>query len=191
MPPSTVSFSIADDLDGFYPSIDIFEAEMARNSIDGDLISVCVGVLEEDSVDFMFTQEQTAGDLAILSAVVASHPVTLAKFEKVKDIDARTDQLIDAGFQYAGKQFSLSIPAQSKMTSAHQLKDHVLFLYPVVWNTIYDDDAYTIPDSADMDGFYLTAVGTIRAYLDSGTSLKDAVRAATTIVEVDAVVDPR
>jgi hypothetical protein len=110
---------------------------------------------------------------------------------KIKAIDARTEELIALGFTYASKVFSLSIPSQSKMTAAHQIKDDVAFIYPVVWNTISDDSTYSIADATDMGGFYMTAIGTIRARLDSGTALKDSARAAADIAAVDAVVDTR
>jgi outer membrane murein-binding lipoprotein Lpp len=38
---------------------------------------------------------------------------------------------------------------------------------------------------------YLAAVGTARTYLSGGTSLKNEVRAATTIDEVNAIIDNR
>ena len=77
------------------------------------------------------------------------------------------------------------------MMGTHQIKDDPALTYPLDWNTIDDLDVYAIPDAATLDGFYLTGVGTIRAHLDSGTALKTSVRAATTIAEVDAVVDNR
>ena len=78
-----------------------------------------------------------------------------------------------------------------KMAGAHQLKDDQALVFPINWNTKGDEDTYTIADSADLHAFYLTAVGTLRSHLDSGTVLKDAVRAATTIAAVDAVEDNR
>jgi hypothetical protein len=38
---------------------------------------------------------------------------------------------------------------------------------------------------------YLTALSTKKAHLDSGTALKNQVRAATTHNEIDAVIDNR
>lgn len=114
-----------------------------------------------------------------------------AKKLKIAEIDSRTDALIAAGFTYAGKVFSTSLASQAKMIGSHQIRDDANLTYPLRWNTIDDADAYDIANAGDLNGFYLTAVGTLRAHLDSGTALKDQVRAASTIAEVDAVVDNR
>jgi len=44
---------------------------------------------------------------------------------------------------------------------------------------------------ATLTMFYLTAIGTVRYWRDTGTVLKEAVRACTTQAQVDAVVDNR
>lgn len=113
------------------------------------------------------------------------------KAEKIVEIDTHTDVLIALGFTYASKQFSLSLPAQSKMMGTHQIKDDLALVYPINWNTIDDLDVYAITGAADLDAFYLTGLGTIRAHLDGGTTLKSAVRAATTVATVQAVTDNR
>lgn len=114
-----------------------------------------------------------------------------AKAAKFASIDARTDELIASGFTFASKQFSLSQAAQSRLMGINQVRDDENVTYPIKWNTIDDSDTYSIPDSATVLSFYLTAVGTYRTHVDSGTALKDQVRAATTVAEVDAVVDNR
>lgn len=106
-------------------------------------------------------------------------------------IDGKTTSLIDIGFTYAAKQFSLSLPSQIKLIGAHELKDDAALTYPITWNTIDDFDKHDIDNATALDNFYKTALGTIRAHLDSGTALKNQIRAATTIAEVDAVVDNR
>lgn len=113
------------------------------------------------------------------------------KTDKFAAIDAKTVELITAGYAFAGKQFSLSIPAQTKLMGINQVRTDPAVVYPIRWNTIDDTDHYDIPDAATVLNFYLTAVGTYRGHVDSGTALKDSVRAATTQAEVDAVVDNR
>jgi len=135
----------------------------------------------------------SAAKIAI-DAVTAAHgddPLELAKNRKLAAIDARTSEMIGDGFVYASKQFSLSLPSQSKMIGSHQIKDNPALVYPLKWNTKNDDDSHELNNAAELDGFYLTALGTIRARLDSGTELKDQVRAAADIAAVDAVVDDR
>jgi hypothetical protein len=143
-----------------------------------------------------FTATLTAGEITTLDQAIVDHKVNTnalvcAKAAKVAAIDARTDELIAAGFTYASKQFSLSLTAQAKMMGTHQVKDNVALIYPINWNTIDDLDVYAIANAADLEGFYLTGLGTVRARLDSGTTLKDAVRAAADQAALDAVVDTR
>jgi len=116
------------------------------------------------------------------------------KLSKIKSIDNRTNTLIAAGFEYpptSGVFFSLSIPSQVKLSGADAQRDDPAFSYPIVWNNIDDTVTVTLNSSAELHGFVLMAIGTVRAYLDSGTSLKDQVRAASTTVDVDAVADSR
>ena len=151
---------------------------------------------DETNLSVDFADTLSAGNVTTLDATVASHQagftgLPAAKERKIKEIDARTDELIAAGFTYASKQFSLSIPAQNKMVGTHQVKDDPALTYPINWNTIDDLDVYPIANPADLHGFYLTGLGTIRAHLDSGTALKDSVRAAVDIAAVEAVEDNR
>lgn len=113
------------------------------------------------------------------------------KLAKYAEIDARTDQLIYEGFMFAGKRFSLSLGAQLKMIGTNQVRARPEIAYPIVWNTIDDADKHQLVDADEVLAFYLQGVGTYRAHVDSGTELKDQVRAATTIAAVQAVEDAR
>lgn len=124
-------------------------------------------------------------------AVDALTPIDEYREVKQAQIDLRTGELIATGYNFAGKQFSLSANAQTNILAMFATKDHPLFTYPVGYNTIDDHEVFSIDSSATLEGMYMTALGTKKAYLDSGTDLKAAVRAATTKAEVDAIVDPR
>ena len=137
---------------------------------------------------------QTSGDGTDVSHYTAYEQLDGLKAARFAEIDARTDELVGLGFEYppsSGQRFSLSAPAQMKLLAADAQRDDPLFTYPVVWNSLSDAGSISLPDSATLHGFVLTAVGTVRAVLDSGTTIKDAVRAASTKVALDAVVDPR
>jgi len=136
-----------------------------------------------------------SGQEATLSSLAASYngivPLQVAKNAQ---IDQRTQQLIAQGFQFppsTGFIFSLSENAQTSILGLETARLDPAFAYPVNWNSIDDEGLYSIPDAATAHSFYLTALGTIRAWKDSGTALKDQVRAATTPAEVAAVVDNR
>lgn len=105
------------------------------------------------------------------------------------DIDDGTARLIAAGFTFQGKQFSLSANAQSKLLGMDQLRDALT--YPIVFNNIDDSDVITLPDANTVHQMALAALATVRAALDSGTALKNQVRAAEDLTAVRAVVDTR
>jgi len=134
-------------------------------------------------------------DKPAVDAVVAAHVGcdSLYAYKSIKfaKIDGKTYSLIENGFQYANKTFSLSQHAQAKLVGVHQVRDDPMMTYPIKWNTKDDNDYYSISDIDDLHLFYMTAVGTYKAHVDSGTALKDLVRAATSKAEVDAIVDPR
>lgn len=113
------------------------------------------------------------------------------KEEKFAAIDKRTGELIEAGFLFGGKRHSLSQKAQTTYTGLYAVRAEPLLSYPVKVNTLDDSGSTLLGSAADVQAFYLTAVGTYRAYLDAGTALKDAVRAATTVAEVAAIADGR
>lgn len=120
-------------------------------------------------------------------------PTTLAglKARKFTAIDSKTDYLISLGFSYSSKQFSLSAEAQSRLNGVFQLRDDPSMVYPVTWNTKDDNDYVELADSAAVRDFYLAAVAAYRGPIDSGTALKEQVRVASTVAEVNAIYDPR
>jgi hypothetical protein len=132
-----------------------------------------------DAVSEMSAAEK---DAACLSDVKAA---------KCAAIDARTDELITAGFTYNAKTFSLSQEAQARLTGINQVRDDAAVTYPVVWNTIDDGATESLADAAAVLAFYLTALGTYRGHVDGGTTLKDQVRAAATVAAVEAITDSR
>lgn len=148
---------------------------------------------------FMFVDVLDAAEIAVLDTAVAVHkaahsPLDVAKKAKIVEIDARTTELIDNGFEYppsSGVFFSLSTPGQTSLLGLEVARDDAAFLFPVNWNSKDDTGKNLLADSPTAHGFFLTALGTVRAHLDGGTAVKDMVRAATTLAEVDAIVDPR
>lgn len=123
--------------------------------------------------------------------IVAAEALALedAKAEKIRLIDARTDELIDDGFSYDGQVFSLSSQAQRTLLGA--FAGASLLSYPVKWNNIDDTNIAELADESELALFYGTAMSTVEAHKSSGTTLKTQVNAATTIGQVNAVVDPR
>lgn len=110
---------------------------------------------------------------------------------RFKEIDARTFELISQGFTYQSLVFSLSQNAQINISGMHQSRDDVAVTYPIAYSTLDDLNHYNVEDSADLHVMYLTALGTKKAHVDSGTVLKDAIRDAVDADAVLAVIDNR
>jgi len=145
-----------------------------------------------------FVDTLTGAEVTTLDDTVAAHQLVAAladaKAEKIRSIDANTGRLIALGFEFpasSGTIFSLSDSAQRTLLAADQQRSDPSFTYPVVWNSLDDSATISLADATELHDFVITAVGTTRAHLDSGTDLKDQVRAATTVAEVEAVVDNR
>lgn len=113
------------------------------------------------------------------------------KNERVLEVDAKTDAMIAAGFAYRSVTFSLTLEAQCQLLAVFAFRDTGALSYPIRWNSLDDTDQIDIIDAADLTQFCMTALGTVRSILDTGTVLKDQIRAATTVAEVDAIVDNR
>lgn len=129
-----------------------------------------------------------------LNDLVSNHdPFDLAqyKYDKSQSIDDRTNELIMLGYIHDGVTFSLSIPAQTNLLALYTTRNEPSITYPIEYNNIDDSVLYSVPDAATIEAMYLTALGTKKAHLDSGTVFKTAVRNAVDKAGVDAVIDNR
>jgi hypothetical protein len=147
-------------------------------------LSVEYWKLDGDEVLAMSTLERAEVEASLL---------TPFKVIRLEQIDARTEELIAQGFTHAGKNFSLSIAAQIKWTGAYELRAFFTAAdaFPFIVNTIGDDEAYSVTDEAELAQIYQTIGVTVLTVLGGDAALKIAVRAATTVAELNAVVDTR
>lgn len=159
-----------------------------------------------DRIDYLNTSDNgfeigtnvdlSTSELADIDVLIAAHKpaLHLAKQAKVTAIDQRTKALIDEGFEFppsSGQVFSLSASAQVVLLALEAARGDPLFAYPVVYNTKDESAVINLDNSDGVHAFFLTAIGVCRGRLDSGTAIKNEVRAATTVAEVNAIVDPR
>jgi hypothetical protein len=138
----------------------------------------------------------SADEIAAIDDLIAAHKpaLHLAKQTKVAAIDQRTKALIDEGFEFppsSGQIFSLSTSAQVVLLALEAARGDPLFAYPVVYNTKDESAVIKLDDSDGVHAFFVTAIGACRGHLDSGTAIKNEVRAASSVAEVNAIVDPR
>jgi len=120
-------------------------------------------------------------------------PTTLARARtlRIAEIDRNTRRLIAKGFEWGGKTFSLSPASQSTVTGQQIALLSNLLAFPVKWNTKDDTDTVELSDESQATAFFAAALGTVRAHLESGTALKDLVRAASSIEDVMGISDDR
>ncbi len=138
-----------------------------------------------DTIDEMTQVEKDSADLLRLPEL---------KEQRFEEIDGRTGDLIEQGFEFppeSGLVFSLSREFQLMLSGLNQERDAPEVSYPIEWNTKDDSGKLSLTDASMVRSFYLTAMGTVLARRNSGTALKDQIRAASTVAEVDAVVDER
>lgn len=112
-----------------------------------------------------------------------------AKTARFTLIDEKTVEVINRGFEFESKTFSLSLSAQMKILGAYSAA--AIITYPIIWNTIDDLDIHQLDDATVLGEFYEASVNAVRAALDAGTALKDQIRNATTLAEIAAVEDTR
>ena len=129
--------------------------------------------------------EGTQGAAAIAEALTA------AKAAKVAVIEQRTQQIIELGFSYAGKVFSLSESAQRKISGFQTAIVSGIAPFPQQWSTLDNLDFVSLADATEATQFFGQALGTVAAIENSGNALKSQASAATTIAELDAVEDNR
>ncbi len=137
-------------------------------------------VIEGDNVRAMTAAEKDSNHLPAIQK------------EKMDAIDARTEALIDEGFEYpasSGNILSLSLEAQSNIKGAEHRKSTET--YPMDWNTKDNMTKVALADAAGVTALFDAALIVKRGHLDSGTALKDQVRAATTVAAVEAITDAR
>jgi hypothetical protein len=109
---------------------------------------------------------------------------------KNSEIDARTRDLINQGFQFGGNQFSLSDTAQRNwmaIRSAVEVGDLDL---PIKVSTI-DDLEHEIRTPDELQSFFLTGIGTVKYHYGTGRDLKGVVDSKNDTSEVAAVEDVR
>jgi len=109
------------------------------------------------------------------------------KAARYNAVDFRTTQLIEAGFTYASKSFSLSGPAQLNWLTLQAIANK--FTWPVKISTL-DNGEYSL-EQVNLDAFAQIAKDKTQGHLDSGRALKLQINAATTQAALDAVVDTR
>lgn len=137
----------------------------------------------------------TAAEKTTVTATVAAHLpdsryLPTVRSNKYDAIDYKTKNIIGQGFVFNGVRLSLSENMQKNLLGAMQLKDNAA-IYPMKFNAIDDSGNITVADATELQNLFAAAILAVRVAWDSGTALKEQVRAATTVEQINAVVDAR
>jgi hypothetical protein len=108
---------------------------------------------------------------------------------RLREVDARTRSLIYAGFTFEGKHVSASLEAQSRHNALRS--QGASAVVPAVFPTIDNTDELVLDTASDLSAFLDAAQAHPRVLTESGAELKAQLRAATTVAELQAFVDPR
>lgn len=111
-----------------------------------------------------------------------------AKREKWNAIDGKSQALLLQGYLHDGSTFSMSQTAQMNWVSLHVARSTLT--YPVRVST-KDEREHLFNTAGTLSTFYLGGQAFKQGFLASGRALKLQVRAATTVEEVQAIVDSR
>lgn len=154
--------------------------------------------MDPDSARFEFDSDLIPAEVDALGAAVEAHrsdgAVAFARRIRYQEIDARTNELILAGYEFppgSGLVFSASEDMQRTLIALYMSRNHPAISYPITWSTGDDQDQLDLVDADAIEGFYLTGLGHIRACKDSGTALKQQIKNAPSLAAVAAVADTR
>jgi hypothetical protein len=114
------------------------------------------------------------------------------KVFRAEQIDFRTEELIAEGFEGStGKRFRIDDGSLTRYNVMYLTRNAGSSVYPKVINVFSNDAVQNLPTVAAVEQFCTEVFLGHQAIVDSGTALKVQIIAATTIAEIDAVVDNR
>lgn len=143
------------------------------------------------SISAQITDLQKNDIINYYNNIIESDWLDFYKSEKFELINEKTDYLISLGYTYNGLKFSLSEKAQTNILALYSTKDDNVLSYPISLNTIDDLSVFNINDSQTISNIYYTALATKKTFLDSGSVIKNKIRLAQTVAEVDLINDNR
>ncbi len=168
-------------------------ASEIKTAFPGDIFTVkCEDVA--CVVDFLVDRD--AAQITTLDGIVATHKAVTSldrhKMLRLKEIDSNDDRLAEAdSYTHEAKVFSLSKRAQFRLLALFTTRNDAALVYPIEWPTRNGLDTVSLADNVSVKNFYMTAFAVVKGHVDDGNVFRAAIRAANTMVELDAVIDNR
>lgn len=139
-----------------------------------------------------YYHQLTSGDGTLLEHYAEVEVLKPLKIARAAEIDARTEELIAEGFVGStSKRFRIDDCALVRYNVMYLTRNAGSSVYPKVINVYTNDAVQNLPTVAAVEQFCTEVFLGQQAIIDSGTALKVQIIAATTIAEIDAVVDNR
>lgn len=187
------AYTISTDVGGALSEGQLHEEILAAGPYDSNFLGVTASP-DEDSLTTLFDGPISAGNETTVDGVLAAHDHTLdmSKAAKKDAINSKTRSLISQGFEYpaaSGTFYSLSRNAQMSINTANGNRSDLN--YPVKWDSKDDMSDISFANASALHAFGVASAETIVGHRESGRALKATVRVATTVAQVDAVVDNR
>lgn len=110
---------------------------------------------------------------------------------KFAEIDTQSGYLISQGFTYGGLIFSLSTNMQANLSTFIQMDNFSYVDYPVVLSSLDNLSVIEIQNQGELRQFDKDSYTAVSNILVAGNELKQDVRDALTIDDVNAVIDMR
>lgn len=145
-----------------------------------------------ETLALMFADDLTSEQILTLDTIISNHnPEILEelKNKRRKEIDERTTEIVAEGISFNGVVISGSVESQSRIMGAFIAGANAPF--PLRWMSQDDTTYIDITDASMMAALFYTGLGTLKSKIDTGTTLKVAIIEATTIEEVNNIIDPR
>lgn len=176
-----------------FTKLNVYVEQIRNNILDNAVLGPKYKAIrfdEPDQLRVKFSQELSTSEESELGSIISSYspdPLPSAKSLKVSEIDVKTETLISEGFQFDNETFSLSLEAQKNWLALKSLES--MFTFPVEITTL-DNKAYSLQQT-NLDSFVGLGIQTVQGHLNSGRALKEQVCNATTLSEIDNIVDNR
>lgn len=139
-----------------------------------------------------FYHQHTSGDGTAISHYVEVLALKPLKMWKAAQIDARTEELIAAGFLASnGKRFRIDDRAMCRYQILFESRNNAGLTYPILINVYDNDGVQSLGVAAAVVAFVEEVYLGHQAIIASGAALKQQVIDATTVAEINAVVDNR
>jgi hypothetical protein len=132
----------------------------------------------------------TSGDGTDISHYTEVHDLTGYGSLKIAEINQRTDELLTMGFLYDGHRFPLTSAYAATYIGLTVVDQRNAIAFPVHLKDMHNG-VYAVPDKTTLKTILASAAAGIMEIQDGETQLRNALNAATTKEEIDAIVDTR